>query len=66
VHPDRRPDGEPTHHARVQLDPVLLDLHSAAAAIAALSPGKLGRDLILRQREAGGDALKDRQQAASV
>ena len=45
---------------------VLLDLLSAAAAVAALTPAQVDRDVILRYRQTGGHALDDHRERLAM
>ena len=53
-------------HAREHLDRVLLDLHAAAAAVAALAPAQVGVDRLAIDGYAGGKALHDDAESGSM
>src|SRR5439155_23353998 len=63
---DRGAKRAPVADARGDLSAVLLDLHAATAAIAALTARKVGSDVRLGEGQAGGQALDDHGEALAV
>jgi hypothetical protein len=64
---DRRPDREPVAHSGENLSPIVLDRSAArAAAVSALAPDQVHRDLVRSQRQPGGHALHRSGQGRAV
>jgi uncharacterized protein (TIGR00251 family) len=66
VSPPRTPPVISTADPARDLDPVLLDLHPAAAAVAFLAARQVQVDFLGQERQSGGDALDDGGEARAM